>query len=635
MGHPLQRCWKDCAWQTVGDMHDRYEKIPVQVYPEAGEAACRVAVEIASLIRSRQEEGRDAVLGLATGSTPIPLYRELIRLHREEGLSFSNVTTFNLDEYSGLDANHPESYTRFMREQLFDHVDIGEGRTNIPNASGDSAEELENKCAAYEQKILDAGGIDIQLLGIGRSGHIGFNEPGSPVTSRTRVVTLDRITRLDASADFQGFHNVPRTAVTMGVGTILEADKVFLLAWGKGKADVVRIAVEEPESEVVTASFLQRHFNAEFVLDEAAAGDLTRLRYPWLVDSISWTRRMKRRAISWASGKTEKPILKLVDDDYNESGLGDLIAEGENSYSLNIATFNDFQHTITGWPGGKPDANEETRPEKSTPHPKHAVIFSAEPQDALVGMGATINRLKEQGHHVTLVALTSGNLRVRDEEALKLIRCLKTVGQSEQISHQLGDHVERLQVGDAEAALNPEVRKLKSAILRAEVVDSASALGIDEDALQFLDLPFYESGRFRQFHVTDADHEAVAKLLETLNPNLVFVAGSVADPMSPQGIAFQLVAAAIRKFPITTDHIWCYRHREEALKPYEIDMSVPISPVQHELKGNALQRLRAVVDLRNEESLNDDRSVAAAYDELGLAEYEAMEVFQRVKVEKL
>ncbi|MBP84605.1 MAG: glucosamine-6-phosphate deaminase [Verrucomicrobiales bacterium] len=620
-------------------MHDRYEKIPVQVYPEAGEATRRVAAEIADLIQSREDEGRGAVLGLATGSTPIPVYRELIRLHREEGLSFANVTTFNLDEYSGLDANHPESYTRFMQEQLFDHVDIEASCTNIPNATGSSAEEKERRCAEYEQKICEAGGIDIQLLGIGRSGHIGFNEPGSPVTSTTRVVTLDRITRLDASADFQGFHNVPRTAVTMGVSTILKAEKVFLLAWGKGKADVVRIAVEEQESEAVTASFLQRHDNAEFVLDEAAAGDLTRIRYPWLVDSIVWTPRMQRQAISWASGKTEKPILKLVDDDYNESGLGELIAEGENSYSLNIATFNDYQNTVTGWPGGKPGANDETRPEKSDSHPKRAVIFSAEPQDALVSMGATINRLKEQGHLVTLVALTSGDLRVRDQEALKLIRCLQTVEQSKsldwQIPPRLGDHVGSLADGDAEAALNPDVRHLKSIILRAEVVDSAAALGISESSLKFLGLPFYDLGRFRQFHVTEDDHEQVASVLEELNPNLVFLAGSVADPMSPQGIAFQLVAKAIISFPITTDHIWTYRHREEMLKPHEIDMAIPISPVQHELKANALQRLRAVVDLRNEEALKEDRAVAGAYDELGLAEYEAMEVFHRLEVAEL
>ena len=620
-------------------MHDRYEKIPVQVYPEAGEAALRVASEIADLIQSREDEGRVTVLGLATGSTPIPVYRELIRLHREEGLSFANVTTFNLDEYSGLDANHPESYTRFMQEQLFAHVDIESSRTNIPDATGGSAEEKERRCAEYEQKIREAGGIDIQLLGIGRSGHIGFNEPGSPVTSSTRVVTLDRVTRLDASVDFQGFHNVPRTAITMGVGTILKAERVLLLAWGKGKADVVRVAVEEEESEVVTASFLQRHGNAEFVLDEAAAGDLTRFRYPWLVDSITWTPRMQRRAISWASGKTAKPILKLVDDDYNESGLGELIAEGENSYSLNIATFNDYQNTVTGWPGGKPGANDETRPEKSDPQTKHAVIFSAEPQDALVSMGATINRLKEQGHLVTLVALTSGNLRVRDQEALKLIRCLQTVEQSNspewQIPPYLGEHVGNLAEGDAEAALNSDVRHLKSAILRAEVVDSAAALGISESSLKFLDLPFYDSGRFRQFHLTEDDHEQVASVLEELNPNLVFLAGSAADPMSPQGITFQLIAKAIASFPIVTDHIWAYRHREEGLKPYEIDMAVPISPVQHELKANALQRLRAVVDLRNEEALVDDRAVARAYDKLGLAEYEAMEVFQRLEVTEL
>tara|TARA_R110002096_G_scaffold161339_2_gene327858 strand:- start:632 stop:2494 length:1863 start_codon:yes stop_codon:yes gene_type:complete len=616
-------------------MHDRYEKIPVQEYKEANVAACFVAGEMANLIKERQAEGKIAVLGLATGSTPIPVYRELIRLHREEGLTFANVTTFNLDEYSGLSSSHPESYSRFMREQLFDHIDIPESQTNIPNASGKNTEELESQCAAYEEKIRSSGGIDIQLLGIGRSGHIGFNEPGSPVTSRTRVVTLDRITRLDASADFQGIHNVPRTAVTMGVASILEAEKVYLLAWGKGKADVVRTAAEEPESEAITASFLQRHDNAIFILDEAAAGDLTRNRYPWLVDSITWTERMKRRAIAWASGKTEKPILKLVDDDYNETGLGDLITDEVNSYSLNIGIFNDFQHTVTGWPGGKPGANEVTRPETADPHPKQAVIFSAEPQDALVGMGATINRLKEQGHVVTLVSLTSGNLRVRDQEALKLIRCLAAVEKSDEsdwkIPSHLAEHAEKLQAGDAEAALNPKVRDLKSVILRAEVSDSARALGMDESELQFLDLPFYENGRYRQFYISEGDRTAVKALLEKLQPNLIFIAGSVADPMSPQGLAYQLVRGALAEVEVPTDHLWSFRHREETLKPFEIDMAVPISPVQHDLKADALQRLRAVVDLRDGEALDNDRGVAALYDKLGLAEYEAMEVFQKIE----
>ncbi|MEM9281272.1 MAG: glucosamine-6-phosphate deaminase [Verrucomicrobiota bacterium] len=616
-------------------MQNRYEKIPVREHEEAQEAAQSVAAEIAQLIRDKDSKGEVAVLGLATGSTPIPVYRELIRLHREDGLSFANVTTFNLDEYSGLSSDHPESYSRFMREQLFDHIDIDAERTHIPFASGRNMEELEAQCRDYEQRIVDAGGIDIQILGIGRSGHIGFNEPGSPVESRTRVVTLDRITRLDASADFQGIHNVPRTAVTMGVGTILEAKRVFLLAWGKGKADIVRTAVEEKESEAVTASFLQRHDEALFILDSASAGDLTRNRYPWLVRSILWTDRMKRRAIAWASGKTNKPILKLVDDDYNETGLGDLITDEINSYSLNIGIFNDFQHTITGWPGGKRGANEATRPESAEPHPKRVIVFSAEPQDALVGMGGTINRLTEQGHDVMVVAMTSGNLRVRDQEALKLIRCLAAIGDDQddwRVPAHLAGHTEKLQHGDAEAALNPEVRKLKSMILKAEISDGGRALGLEESQLHFMDLAFYENGRFRQFHPGDADLQQVSDLLAEHQPTLVFAAGSVADPMSPQGLCYRLIAAALKKTSIPANHLWSYRHREENLKPYEIDMAVPISPVQHDLKADALQRLRAVVDLRDAESLDSDRAVAAGYDDLGLAEYEAMEVFQRIEL---
>ncbi|MEZ0388637.1 MAG: glucosamine-6-phosphate deaminase, partial [Verrucomicrobium sp.] len=343
---------------------EAYEKVPTEIFESSSAAAAALAAEVRTLIETRNKEGRPAILGLATGSTPVPFYRELIRLHREEGLSFKNVISFNLDEYYGLSAGHPESYYRFMCDQLFDHIDIPKENIHLPSGTVPSDQVFEH-CRQYEEMIDAAGGVDFQILGIGRTGHIGFNEPGSSRESLTRRITLDRITRQDAAADFRGEENVPRFAITMGVGTILRAKQIVLMAWGENKAGVVSRAVEGPVTDAVSASFLQDHSEARFFIDRAASSELTRVKLPWLVGPVKWSPSETRRAVCWLSATYKRPVLKLTDEDYNEHGLSDLLSEQGPAYQLNIRIFNQLQHTISGWPGGKPNADDTFRPERA------------------------------------------------------------------------------------------------------------------------------------------------------------------------------------------------------------------------------------------------------------------------------
>ena len=348
---------------------EAYEKVPTSIFPDSATAARTLAQEVRQLIETKNQAGKPAVLGMATGSTPVPFYRELIRLHKEEGLSFKNVVTFNLDEYYGLGTEHPESYAKFMAEQLFDHIDIPRANINIPSGTV-PGDQVFAHCRDYEQKIESVGGIDLQILGIGRTGHIGFNEPGSSRDSLTRRITLDRVTRQDAASDFRGEQNVPHFAITMGVGTILRAKKLVLMAWGDNKAAMVAKAVEGPTTEAISASFLQDHEDARFFIDSGASRELTRIKLPWLVGPASWTPRETRRAMVWQAFKIKRPILKLIDEHYNENGLSDLLSEQGPAYQLNIRIFNQLQHTITGWPGGKPDEDDTYRPERARPYPK-------------------------------------------------------------------------------------------------------------------------------------------------------------------------------------------------------------------------------------------------------------------------
>jgi len=612
------------------------ERISTQVYDQPQEACRELAIEIAELIRSRAAEGKQAVLGLATGSTPVPLYRELIRLHKEEGLSFANVVTFNLDEYFGLGPEHPESYARFMADQLFDHVDLAPENTNIPSGIL-ATEEVFAFCEDYEKRIRDAGGIDIQILGIGRTGHIGFNEPGSAENSPTRRITLDRVTREDAAQDFLGIDNVPRFAITMGVGTILGARRLALLAWGEGKADIVAEAVEGEITDAISASFLQNHEDARFIIDAKAASSLTRFRHPWLVGAVDWDQPETVHAVSWLCRKSGKSVLRLVDEDYNENGMGDLLTRAGTSYHLNIDVFNTLGHTITGWPGGKPDADDTFRPEKAQPYPKRVIVFAPEPQDELIGMAGTIERLVEHGHEVHVVYLTSGNLRVSDRQVENFAKVMRAAGsrREEEFAGSIAYSNKLLEELAAKGDFGedgPGLRDVKSLMRRESALEAITLLGVDPDKVHFLKLPFYESGRYRRFSLGDADVEKVGGILAKLQPDQIFASGNLSDPSSHRYLSFDALRQALASNDVgpwaKRCSAWLYRVSERRCSPQDITMAIPLSPDQLATKIKVIHEYRShtVPSGLNGES---NQAIAIDYNALGLAEYEAIEAFER------
>jgi glucosamine-6-phosphate deaminase len=624
---------------------EQFEKIPTKVFAGSETAVRELASIISDLIRQRQTENRQAVLGLATGSTPVKLYQELIRLHREEGLSFKNVVTFNLDEYYGLSPGHPESYRHFMEVQLFRHVDLPAKQVHVPDGLVERDKVFEY-CADYEAQIEEAGGIDIQIVGIGRTGHIGFNEPGSRPDSRTRMVALDRLTRRDAARDFRGEANVPAYAITMGIGTILQARQIILLAWGESKAPILRSAIEGPETDAVPASFLQRHSNCGCHVDQAAANELTRFRTPWKVGPVKWDRNLTRKAVTWLAGERKKPVLRLGDEDYTENALAPLLMETGSAYGLNIRIFNELQHTITGWPGGKPNADDTNRPVPAEPPFKGVLVFSPEPLDAEIGMAGTLHRLVSQRHEVTLAYLTSGNLSVPDGEARMAFGLLHELGVSQPDSQvqlaALAEETEKKAPFDEDSR---ELRRFKGLIRKAEARASCQILGLDLERVRFLDLPFYEQGRYRQFQWSPDDVESIAALVRSVQPHQIYLTGAGADPSSVSGIAFRLGSAALQACGneswFSSCQIWLYASNERPWPPHEIDMAVPLSPAELAIKLDCLyhhrsQRsqtpfteIQAGEGWQQTEQIN--RTTAQQYDHLGLAEYEAIESFRAHK----
>ncbi len=625
----------------------RFEKVPVRIADDVAEASKEVGRQIAEAIIRTQKKRKHCVLGLATGSSPIGVYNELIRLHREEGLSFRNVITFNLDEYYPMDPDSLQSYHRFMREYLFDHIDIPKKNIHIPDGRV-KKEDVYRYCQEYDRKIEKAGGIDIQLLGIGRTGHIGFNEPGSPVNSGTRVVTLDHITRMDAASDFYGEANVPQNAITMGIGNILGARKIILIAWGENKAEIIRKAVEGEVTINVPTSFLQQHPDATIYLDKAAAARLTRIQTPWLAGPCNWEDRLIRRGVVWLCEKVNKPILKLTDRDYNELGMSDLLTAHGPSNQINIRVFNDLQHTITGWPGGKPNADDSTRPERARPFPKKVLIFSPHPDDDVISMGGTLSRLSDQGHEVHVAYMTSGNIAVYDDDvvrfvdfadAFKEIFSLKGVDTHailEEVKHQ----VRHKKPGQADTE---ERRKLKAAIRKGEAKAACRYIGIDEERVHFLELPFYESGLIKKNPPEEIDFTAVTKLLRQIRPHQIYAAGDLSDPHGTHRVCMNILLEAlfrVRKASWFEEcRIWLYRGAWQEWEIHQVDMAVPLSPEEALRKRKAIfkhqsQKDRPLFpgdDAREFWQRAEDRnqSTARTYDKLGMAEYQAIEVFVR------
>jgi glucosamine-6-phosphate deaminase len=605
---------------------DSPERIRTAVFEDHESLARAVAVRIAEVIRERQREGRGAVLGLATGSTPVGVYRELIRMHRDEGLSFRDVTTFNLDEYYPMEPEGLHSYHRFMWENLFRHVDIDPARVHLPK--GDIArEQVAGMCEAYEAAIRAAGGIDFQLLGIGKTGHIGFNEPGSGAKSGTRLVTLDTVTRRDAAADFFGETFVPREAVTMGIATILEAREIAILATGEHKAAIVRRAVEGEIDTEVAATFLQRHSNTRFYLDGAAAADLTRIATPWLVDEVEWDDPLAVRAVVWLSQTVGRAILKLLQRDYAEHKMSALVARFGSPGAVNGFVFNVLGAKIRG--------------RSKLPKQARVLCFSPHPDDDVISMGGILYKLTQNQNDVTVAYMTSGNIAVFDHDVRRYVDFLERLGHGrgldpagvDALAREVRNFLERKQPGDVDI---PAVQDIKRMIREAEAISGIETLGLPDSAARFLNLPFYQTGQVRKDPIGSADVAIVRALLEELCPDLVFVAGDLSDPHGTHRMCKEAVDQALALLPKRPD-VWLYRGAWQEWSVTEATWLVPLSQEELAVKIQAIFKHQSQKDSAPFPGLDDrefwqrvetrNKETAETLNRLGLAEYFAMEAY--------
>ena len=631
---------------THRDVLTKYEKIPTFIFQESSDASHEIAREISNLIRSKQAGGQNCVLGMPTGSTQLGIYAELVRMHLEEGLSFRNVVTFNLDEYYPLSSHSIHSYHQYMRLNLFNHVDMLPENIHIPDGTI-LLEEVHDYCRDYERKIEEAGGIDLLLLGIGRSGHIGFNEPGSGRNTKTRIITLDPLTRQEEAKQFRGFMNVPRSAITIGISTILNAKKIILSAFGETKAKVIKQMVEDEPNNLVPASYIQFHPNAKVIIDKGAALQLIRMKTPWLLDSMDWSEdRLIRKAVIWLCYKTSKPLLKLTGKDYNDYGLSDLLATVGSAYKINIKVFNDLQHTITGWPGGKSNVDDTFRPERADPASKRVIIFSPHPDDDVISMGGTLLRLIEQGHDVHVCYQVSGNFAVSDEyvtrfldfhqEYINFYDKANPVAKIQQ--DKILDFIKNKKDNDIDI---PDLRKVKGLIRRMEARSALRYFGLKNENIHFLDLPFYETGLKSKAPIGEEDVQIILNLVESIKPHQVFAAGDLSDPHGTHRVCLDAIFIALehlRTQPWMNDcWVWLYRGAWAEWEADQIEMAVPISPIELSRKREAILRHQSQKEgamfmgederefwQRAEER---NRSTANLYDALGMAEYEAMEAF--------
>jgi len=617
----------------------RFEKIHNIVFANSVNGSICVAQEIADLIKSKQAKNELCILGLATGSSPIKVYEELVRIHKEEGLSFKNVVTFNLDEYYPMDKSSVHSYYYFMHQHLFNHIDIDPENINIPSGTI-STEELHQYCIDYDLKIKEYGGLDFQLLGIGRTGHIGFNEPGSHYNSGTRSITLDHLTRVDAATSFLGIDKVPKKAITMGIGTVKKAKRIILLAWGHNKASIVKKTIEGNITPDVPASYLQEHNNVTFILNDEASQELTRIKTPWLVGPCIWSDQLISKAIVWLCDLTKKSILKLTDKDYNDNGMSSLLVQEGSAYDINIKMFNKLQHTITGWPGGKPNADDSSRPERANPHKKRVLIFSPHPDDDVISMGGTFDRLVEQGHEVHIAYQTSGNIAVSDHEALKYAEVIKDMTPND-VEIDLVIKGLNSKKGDIEDVI--EVRKLKGLIRKRESFAATRFLGVPDKNVHFLNLPFYETGTIKKNPLSQIDIDIVANLISEIKPHQIYAAGDLADPHGTHKVCLDAIFAALEKLKpnsyMDDCWVWLYRGAWHEWDIDQIDMAVPMSPDQVLRKRRAIFYHQSQKDgvmfqgndtrefwVRAEERNNE---TAIKYHQLGLADYAALEAFKR------
>lgn len=627
----------------------RFENLPTKIFDNSYLASRAVAIEIANKIREKQEQNEPCVLGLATGSTPTAVYSELVRMHKEENLSFKNVVSFNLDEYYPIPPNALQSYVRFMNEHLFDHIDILPENVHIPDGTL-SKDDIYDYCENYEKKIESLNGLDIQILGIGRTGHIGFNEPGSGKESTTRLISLDHMTKVDAASDFFGEENVPLKAITMGVGTIMKAKRIILMAWGEGKAHIVKKAVEGEISDKVPATYLQEHSNTLVILDKASSAELTRVKTPWLVGTFRWTEPVIRKAVIWLSRKLGKPILKLTNKDYNEYGMADIITEFDIAYNINLKIFESLKNTITGWPGGKPNSDPTIYPERPFPKEKRVVLFSPHPDDDVISMGGTFIRLHDQGHEVHVAYQTSGNIAVFDDDVIRFADFVndfhEMFGMKQDMTrilfNSLRENISNKKPGEIDST---EIQKIKGLIRRGEAKAGARYVGLPDEQMHFLDMPFYETGLVKKKPLGEDDIRIIVELLQKVKPHQIFAAGDLSDPHGTHRVCLDAIFEAVKRLENEEwmDHcyVWLYRGAWQEWEIEDIDMAVPLSPEELLKKKRAIfkhqsQKDRPLFpghDSREfwQRAEDRNRNTARIYDQLGLPEYEAMEAFKRYK----
>ncbi|MBT3753956.1 MAG: glucosamine-6-phosphate deaminase [Flavobacteriaceae bacterium] len=616
----------------------RFEKIHTVIFDESKEASKMVANEIAILIRKKQKEKKHCVLGLATGSSPISVYNELVRMYNEEGLSFSNVISFNLDEYFPMKKVDTQSYYHFMDVHLFSHVDIKPQNIYIPNGSLNN-DQVNDHCENYEKKIHELGGIDFQLLGIGRTGHIGFNEPGSNYNSLTRLVHLDYITRNDARKSFYGIENVPTTALTMGIETIRKSKRIVLLAWGQNKSLVIKKAIQDEIDSNIPASFLQNHGNVTFVLDNSSASNLTRVKSPWKVGSCNWTKELKAKAVVWLCQKTKKSLLNLTESDYNENNLSELLIY-QSPYDINLEVFNKVSRTITGWPGGKPNADDKYRPERAEPSKKRVLIFSPHPDDDVISMGGTFARLVNQGHEVHVAYQTSGNIAVNNSDVLKYLEVYSEI--SDNVKKSSKDLIKVLK-NNNEILDDKDVRNMASLIREKETLAATRFVGIPDSNVHFLKLPFYETGTVKKMSPSNSDIKIMIDIIKKIKPHQIYAAGDLADPHGTHKVCldvlFDVLELVKKKSYMKNCWVWLYRGAWHEWEVHDIDMSIPMSPNQVLNKRKAIfyhQTQKDNVMFQGDDNRefwvrteDRNRAIAKTFHDIGMSDYSAIETFKR------
>ena len=630
---------------SLSDFSRRYEKLPVSIFKGQEDASKMIVDDIIITANKKINEGKKCVLALAASSACIPVYEDLVKAYENGRLSFKDIEIFSIDEYYPLERNELQTHYRFLKEYIFDLTDIPQ--ENIHCLESSKMDDVAAYCNRYEEQIKLSGGIDILIT----SG-MGSNEPGSPYNSRTRLITMNHTTRVSAASDFFGVEYVPYHAITMGIGTILEAEKIYWLAWGEGKAGSIKKLVEGPVTDLNPASYLQQHNNVSVIVDNAASVNLTRIDTPWLTGKCEWTDYMIRKSVFWLCKKLEKPILKLTDRDYNDNGMSDLVTEHGPASNINIKVFNDLQHTISGWPGGKPNADDSTRPERAKPFPKRVIVFSPHPDDDVISMGGTVARLSTHGHELHIAYQVSGNIAVFDHDVIKYMDFVREsakiygfdYNEANERYNRVIEELKHKRPGEADPM---DVREIKGSIRRGEAKSACRYLGIPEERVHFLEMPFYETGGVKKKPLSREDIDIIKNLLQEVKPHQIFAAGDLSDPHGTHRVCFQAIIQACEELRgeewFKDCRVWMYRGAWQEWDVAEAEMAVPLSPEEVEIKREAIFRHQSQKDRplfpgsdkrefwqRAEER---NHNTAVLYDKLGMAEYQAIELFVKYKFE--